>query len=594
MENNQINKNNSSAEIETINRILLAVNASQTVDQLCTLAGEQIHKVIPFERASIAICDESEERLRVFGLYGSGVAPLMIGAEGQLKGSVSEYALTQREIIIVSESDFDKKHAIHYDDIAREGFQSALCVPLYSGEKKLGSLNLTSRKQNAYNEYHVELLESLRLPLSLAVEKAILLDQKERRTKELEGLFSISNSFSTLKDLSEIFSELPRKIAELIGGESALITTYDKQSNLMKGEMPGFNFSAEFVGEFRYKLKEADKAKYVFELGNPFYSNDAQNDTTLNPDFIQKHGVRSIIGAPMYIKGELIGFIYVVNRIGGFTRNDVRLLGIFAHQVAETITNVKLVNELKEVNKMKDVFLATISHELRTPLMAIKGWAEILAANPTLQNDEEGSEGLNVIQNSTLSLTNLISDLLDMSRLQRHKLKLNLQQSDLNNIIAESIQAVRYQAQDKEIELLKDLYEQMPDIKVDKQRIQQVLWNLLTNAIKFTQRNGQITVRSRLLNRDEDIVLYDDESTEKLIAVEIQDTGEGIPEDFLPYIWEKFHQAETEQKKSGLGIGLSLVKELTEAHGGHVTVKSNNNGTTFTIYLPVSEYKQIK
>lgn len=588
MGSKQNNKENSTVNLETINRILLAVNASQSVEELCSIAGEQIHQVIPFERASIALCDETEGRLRVFGLYGSEVAPLSIGSEGQLKGSVSEYALKQRKIIVVKESSENGEWFIHHDDIAKEGFQSAVCVPLYSGEKSLGSLNLTSRQEDAYDEHSLNLLESLRLPLSIAVEKALLLDQKERRTRELEGLYSISNTFSTLTELTEVYSELPKKIAELLGGEAALIATYNKQKNAVFAESPGFNVSAELIKEFHYNLEPEQTAKYVFELGEPFYSNNAESDSRFNPEFMQKYEIHSILGAPMYIKGELSGLIFILNRQSGFSRNDVRLLGIFAHQAAETIANVKLVNQLRDLNKMKDVFLATVSHELRTPLMAIKGWAELLCTNPVIKNDEEANEGLNVIQNSTSSLTNLISDLLDMSRLQRQTLKLNLQKQNVNKIITESVQAVRHQLQDKELELVLDLTENLPEVMADKQRLQQILWNLLTNAIKFTPDEGNITVSSRLLDAKHLILSRDDYAYDYWIAIEIKDTGEGIPDEFLPHVWDKFRQAETEHKKSGLGIGLSLVKELTEAHGGQAVVKSDGNGTVFTIYLPFS------
>jgi signal transduction histidine kinase len=576
-------------EIEKINRILLAVNASQTVEQLCSLAGEQIWKLIPFERASIALCDESEGRLRVFGLYGSGISPLVIGAEGKLKGSVSEYALEQRKIIIISDSDKERKTFIRHDDIAKEGFQSAVCMPLYSGDKRLGSLNLTSRQQEAYNERHINLLESLLLPLSLAVEKALLLDQKERRARELEGLYTISNSFSTITDLPQAYSELPRQIAELIGGEGAMMATYDAAKNLLRGEAAGYNISSELVGDFVFSLKNEGEAEYAFQLAKPFYSNDAQNDSRLDKKFTTKHGINSILGAPMFIKNNLLGFIYVINRQGGFSQNDVQLLGIFASQATETIANVKLVKELREVNKMKDVFLATVSHELRTPLMAIKGWADILSTNPSIKNDEEAKEGMNVIQNSTSSLTHLISDLLDMSRLQRQTLKLNLQPLNVNSAIKESVQAIRHLTQDKNLYVVLELKDSLPNVNADKQRLQQILWNLLTNAIKFTHEGGKITLRSRLLDGKEAVLKTDDDSNERWIVIEIADTGEGIPEEFLPFVWDKFRQAETDQKKSGLGIGLSLVKELTEAHRGQVSVKSSDKGTAFTIYLPVSD-----
>jgi len=417
-------------EQETINRILLAVNESRTVEQLCKLAGEQLSFLIPFERASIALCDEDEGRLRIFGLFGSGVGSLVIGAVGELKGSVSEYAFSKRETVILQAIEIKNRSFIHYEDHSREGFQSALCVPLFWGDKSLGTLNLTSRISSAYTSRHVELLEELRLPLSIAIEKIHLLDQTEQRNRELENLH---------------------------------------------------------------------------------FEND------------------------------------------------------------------KLITELKEVSKIKDAFLTTVIHELRTPLMAIKGWVELLAANPAVQQNADAKEGLEVIQNSTNALSLQISDLMDMSRLQMQTLKLNLQALDINKSITESARAVRHLVNDKELELVLDLKEDLPEIHADKQRVQQILWNLLTNAIKFTSEGGKIMIRSMFAEESE---------SASRVVIEVEDTGEGIPQDFLPHIWKRFRQAETKEQKSGLGIGLSLVKELTEAHGGNVSVKTSDKGTTFTVYLP--------
>ncbi len=417
-------------EQEAINRILLAVNESRTVEQLCKFAGEQLSQIIPFERASIAICDEEKRRLRVFGLFGSDVGSLMIGTESELNGSVSELALSKREIIILSSIESEVRPFIYQRDLARDGYQSSLCVPLFSEDKNLGSLNLTSRNQSAYTSQHIVLLEKLQLPLSIALEKIYLLDQTEGRNKELEKLH---------------------------------------------------------------------------------------------------------------------------------------------------IENDKLIAELKEVSRMKDVFITTVSHELRTPLMAIKGWVELLKTNPTIQQDADANEGLDVIQNSTNALSLHIADLLDMSRLQRQTLKLHLQPLDINKSISECVQAVKHLANDKELEIVLELSDISLEVNADKQRIQQILWNLLTNAIKFTDEGGKITLRSNCA---------EDSEYKSWVMIEIEDTGEGIPEDFLPFIWERFRQAETKEQKSGLGIGLSLVKELTEVHGGEVSVKSDNSGTTFTVLLP--------
>jgi signal transduction histidine kinase len=186
----------------------------------------------------------------------------------------------------------------------------------------------------------------------------------------------------------------------------------------------------------------------------------------------------------------------------------------------------------------------------------------------------------------------LISDLLDLSRIQRKVLHLDSKPSDINVAVLDSVQAVRQSAIARGLKIALDLDENLPVISIDAQRIQQVLWNLLTNSIKFTPEGGQITLRSRLIDASKIMVGDDETEAMRWIVVEVEDTGEGIPADFLPYVWDRFRQADgsTTRRHGGLGIGLALVKELVEAHGGQVEAKSEGQGATFTIRLPVTSY----
>ncbi|MEP6708281.1 MAG: HAMP domain-containing sensor histidine kinase, partial [Pyrinomonadaceae bacterium] len=240
-----------------------------------------------------------------------------------------------------------------------------------------------------------------------------------------------------------------------------------------------------------------------------------------------------------------------------------------------------------EANRLKDDFLATLSHELRTPLTAIKGWVGLLADSNTIANDKEVAGGIAVIQNATSSLAQLISDLLDLSRLQRRVFRLELQPSDINLSVLNAVQAVKQTAEAHNLAIELDLGRDLPIIEYDPQRVQQVLWNLLTNAIKFTPAGGRVKVRSRLLH--EDGAPDGELESRRWIAIEVEDTGEGIAPDFLPHVWDRFRQADGSSKRhhGGLGIGLALVKELVEAHQGMAQVKSDGHGATFTVRFPV-------
>jgi signal transduction histidine kinase len=156
--------------------------------------------------------------------------------------------------------------------------------------------------------------------------------------------------------------------------------------------------------------------------------------------------------------------------------------------------------------------------------------------------------------------------------------------------VLDAVQAVRQSAIARGLDLQLELNDNLPIINIDAQRIQQVLWNLLTNSIKFTPEGGQIRLRSRLIDAAKILVADDETEAMRWIVVEVEDTGEGIPADFLPYVWDRFRQADgsTTRRHGGLGIGLALVKELVEAHGGQVEAKSEGRGATFTVRLPVT------
>jgi PAS domain S-box-containing protein len=232
-------------------------------------------------------------------------------------------------------------------------------------------------------------------------------------------------------------------------------------------------------------------------------------------------------------------------------------------------------SEAERVSRMKDEFLATLSHELRTPLNAIYGWSQLLQKKAV--DDDELIEGLAVIARNARAQTKLIEDLLDMSRIISGKLRLDVQQLDLSDVIDAAVLAILPAAQAKEIRIHKVLDSEAGAVAGDPNRLQQIIWNLLSNAVKFTPKGGKVQV---ILNR-----------SNAHVELSVSDTGEGIPPEFVPYLFERFRQsdASTTRRHAGLGLGLAIVKHLVELHGGTVRVRSTGvgQGSTFTVLLPL-------
>jgi PAS domain S-box-containing protein len=231
--------------------------------------------------------------------------------------------------------------------------------------------------------------------------------------------------------------------------------------------------------------------------------------------------------------------------------------------------------EAERVSRVKDEFLATLSHELRTPLNAILGWTQILRSRE--HADAEVAEGLEVVERNTRVQAQLIDDLLDMSRITAGKLRLDVQQVDLGDVVKAAVASVRHAADAKGVRLQAVLDPLAGPVRGDPGRLQQCVWNLLTNAVKFTPKGGKVQVGLERVNSHLEVCVADD--------------GEGVDPALLPHLFERFRQADasTTRRHGGLGLGLSIVKHLVELHGGRVRAKSAGpgRGSTFCIELPL-------
>ncbi|MGA9771403.1 MAG: ATP-binding protein, partial [Blastocatellia bacterium] len=233
-------------------------------------------------------------------------------------------------------------------------------------------------------------------------------------------------------------------------------------------------------------------------------------------------------------------------------------------------------HEAEAANRSKDEFLAMVSHELRTPLNAMMGWIHILRTPSS--SEPHRTQALDVIERNAKSQSQIIDDILEVSRIITGKFRLNRQLIDLAPVIHAAIDSVRHIAESKRIEIHSDIEADIEQVSGDSTRLQQVVWNLISNAIKFTPQGGHIGVKL--------------ERADNEARITISDTGKGITSEFMPFIFDRFRQADasTTRQYSGLGLGLAIVRHLVEMHGGRVEATSDgeNKGSIFTVYLPVT------
>lgn len=285
----------------------------------------------------------------------------------------------------------------------------------------------------------------------------------------------------------------------------------------------------------------------------------------------------SYLCVPLITAGGPRGALTLATTTSGrrYTEQDVRFAEDLAARVALAVENAWSYAELQRANRLKDEFLGTLSHELRTPLNAILGYARI--ARSGMISEDKLPRALDTIERNAQSLTQMVEDLLDVSRIVAGKMRLNVQPVELPLVLHEAIETVTPAAEAKQIRIRSVIDPQVDPISGDPDRLRQVVWNLLSNAIKFTAKEGQIQVRLERINSS--------------VEITVSDTGIGIREEFLPHMFERFRQADAGASRAqpGLGLGLAIVRNLVELHGGTVSASSGGPGagSTFRVRLPV-------
>ncbi|HKI01239.1 MAG TPA: HAMP domain-containing sensor histidine kinase [Thermoanaerobaculia bacterium] len=291
-------------------------------------------------------------------------------------------------------------------------------------------------------------------------------------------------------------------------------------------------------------------------------------------------GIRSLLAVPLRARGRLLGIVALSWREANRCADEavVRTAEVIANQLAATLDTAALVEELSRASRLKDEFLATLSHELRSPLNVIVGYTEILSRDPEAQRLPVVGKAAEIIRRNALTQARLISDLLDLSRLQTGKLTMFRQLVQLVPLLDEAAETVRSEAALKRIELHVERTAEPLLVEADAVRVQQIVWNLLQNAVKFTPEGGRVTVRLERQGNEAQLV--------------VEDTGQGLAPEFLPDLFEMFRQEDARMNRwhGGLGIGLALVRQLVEQHGGRVRAESDgpDRGSRFTVWLPLS------
>lgn len=433
---------------------------------------------------------------------------------------------------------------------------------------------------------------------------------KNANLERLRMLIELGHELAAEHEPAAVLQKFCRSAQRIIDAEEVVITMFDRNE-----QTPRHFFRCDChqkiqdSGEIRAVIQKA--LRDVMNARVPIRF-DESSDLLLEAGE-ELPSLQSFLGAPIVSASVTRGWFYLLNRRGAdeFSEADESLAGTLANYVAVAYENASLYAELENhatelrmemavrkqaeeerarllvreqaareeaeaANRNKDEFLATLSHELRTPLTAILGWSHLIRTRKL--TDSELTRALDTIERNARSQSQLIDDLLDVSRIITGKLSIDRGRVNVSKVIETALDAIRPLADAKQIEFTNAT--PATDIAVlgDPNRLQQIFWNLFSNAVKFTPHGGRVSIEAA--------------RHDSRVRISVADTGIGIKPEFVPFIFDRFRQADgsTTREHGGLGLGLAIVQHLVDLHGGSVEVTSEgaNRGSTFTVMIPLA------
>ena len=400
------------------------------------------------------------------------------------------------------------------------------------------------------------------------------------RMASMEGVHRLAQTAALMTRPDETLAQLARQIAQLVGAGKAWLALWDPATRSLAGAPPGYGIPEDALRGVRIGLEDSSLTMTVYRTGETALGNDL-SDPRLAAALLDRLGVRdNYVFAPLKAEAGVLGVLGVADKPGGFDLEDQAAIEGYAGQAALLLRNARLYEELqrsyerlRDAQRNRDYFLQNVNHELRTPLTAILGWSEVLAED---RPDKETVRiAVDQINRSAQFLLALISDLLDLSRFEEGRTRLEPEEVDLGPLVAGAVEPVSVMAEAKGIVMTVETPAEPTPVRLDPMRMRQVLWNLVHNAVKFTPKAGRIRVEASA----------DDTG----VTFSVADNGVGVEAKDLPFIFDRFRQVDGSSTRAyrGMGIGLALAKAYVELHGGTIAVESQvGKGTAFRVRIP--------
>ena len=424
--------------------------------------------------------------------------------------------------------------------------------------------------------------------------EALVADERElqdarTRLSEISALFQLSTTLNLQLQLNSILEIIVRRVIVTLKAQQSSIMIYNPETGLLETRS-SYGLESEFARNAKTRVGQGI-AGWVAQQQQAVMLGPKAPNEEFGQHYKHNRNITSALSLPLRVGDRCVGVLNVnrINHPEPFREHHRDMLRLFAEHVGAVIDRAEVMERLSahaqaletsnlklaEMNRMKDVFLSTATHELKTPLTSVIAYSELLDEHGGTLSLEQRGEFLGRLQTEAKRLLALIDDILDLSRLETGKLTLRREILSINGVVHAAVETARAIAAKHHVEVAEQLDDSLPELEIDEVKTRQVLVNLLVNAIKFSPERETVTIATR--------------KDGEFVVIEVGDQGPGVKPDETAQIFELFGQGfrQADGQASGLGIGLHLVKRITELHGGHVGVNSKpGQGSKFWVRLP--------
>jgi signal transduction histidine kinase len=564
------------AELSTLQEIDRQINAKLDFQHVMDTTLEWAMRITSAVAGTLALVSEDRQTLQVVAHrgYPEEISRYLDDLWPVSEGIIGRVARTGKPELVE-----DILQDADYVD-TMSSVRSHLSAPLKREEQVIGVISLESSEPNGFSAAHLAFLTRLADHATIAIENASLYDQTQRRVAELSALQQISLELTSSLELRAVLESIAENARQLVSADQVTLYLYDDHQDALS-----FGASLSERGQEAkppIPIAENQITRTVARQGEAIVIHDAREHPEIP---LGNWQIGAIASFPLRVDRVLGVFDVSFTRAHPFTPDELRVLNLLANQAAIALKNAQLYADVQRANEAKSEFVSIVSHELKVPMTSIQGYARLITLGAAGEVTEKQREFVGVILSNVARMSNLVSELLDSSRIESGRIKLSPRPISLSRIINDSINTVRAEIRARNHQLTVDVPDDLPKVQADPGWITQVVSNLLSNAYKYTPAGGQIKVRAQLRTG-----LESENGAWVMCAVE--DSGVGLLPEDQERIFEQFYRVRDPQTahEAGTGLGLPITRSIVELHGGHIWVESTyGKGSTFYFTLPVAE-----